>query len=94
MLGCISKLLDNSVVGEGTSHYLPEHSGANPGRIFNMPQEAHSEEESVHENVGKIKDNKTNAAPYQQQHEWQLIFTALLFLYLFGEKSCIWLVSI
>jgi hypothetical protein len=88
MLGCISKLLNNSAVGEGMSHYFPEYSGANSGRISNMPQEAYSEEESVNENVGKIKDNKTNAAPYQQQHEWQLIFAVLLFLYLSSVLGC------
>ncbi|KAG2336583.1 hypothetical protein BDR05DRAFT_1005716 [Suillus weaverae] len=83
-LGCISKLLDNDVVGESVSYYYPEYSGANPGRISNVPQEAHREEASVNENVGEFEDIKTSAAPYQQQPEWQHIFAALLFLYFSG----------
>lgn len=84
-LGRISKLLDNGVVGESVSHYYPEYSGANSGRISNVPQEAHSEDSSsVKENVGEeVKDNKTSAAPYQQQRQL-LFFAALLFLYFSG----------
>lgn len=83
-LGRISKLLDNGVVGESVSHYYPEYSGADPGRISNVPQEEHSEESSsVKENVFEVEDNKTSAAPYQQQRQL-LFFAAVLFLYFSG----------
>jgi hypothetical protein len=82
-LGRISKLLDNGVVGESVSHYYPEYSGANPGRIPDVPQEAHREEASNKENVGEAEVNKTGAALYQQQRQL-IFFAALLFLYFTG----------
>lgn len=85
-LGRISRLLDNGVVGESVSHYYPEYSGANPGRISDVPQEAHSEEASAKENSREAEDNKTSAAVYQQQRQL-ICFAALLFLYFSGALS-------
>ncbi|KAG1838979.1 hypothetical protein F4604DRAFT_1995533 [Suillus subluteus] len=76
MLGHISKLLDNGVVGQSVSHYYPEYSGVDPG-LPDVPQEAHSEEASIKENVEETECDKISTALYQQQR--QFIFFAALF---------------
>ncbi|KAG2085067.1 hypothetical protein BD769DRAFT_1397420 [Suillus cothurnatus] len=71
------------VLRESVSCYYPEYSGIDPG-LPGVPQEAHSEEASVKENVREAEGDNTSAALYQQQ--WQLIlFVALLFLFFLGR---------
>ncbi|KAG2117625.1 hypothetical protein BD769DRAFT_1390759 [Suillus cothurnatus] len=72
MLGCISKLLDSSVVGESVSHYYPEYSGIDPG-LPSVPQEAHSEEASIKENVREAEGDNTSAALTSHLDRWRRV---------------------
>ncbi|KAG0700210.1 hypothetical protein DFH29DRAFT_643990 [Suillus ampliporus] len=81
-LGRISKLLDNSVVGQSVSHHYPQNSGADPGSR-EVPQKAPSEIVSVRKDVGEADGNKNSAALYRQQQQL-VFFAALLFLFFSG----------